>query len=116
MKIIKGIILALTSFLLFSGCKGSARAADEYKLLAVVNAITDAELEVTVADNDGVHFGEYRILTSSATRYYAQDGVKIDRSAVEVGDTIEVTYNGQVMRSFPPQVVATSVTITAKGK
>lgn len=116
MKIIKAIILAMTSFLLLSGCKGGTRAADEYKFLAVVNALTDTEIEVTVTSDDGVHFGEYRVLTGESTEYTAADGTEISRDTIEKGDVIEITYNGQVMRSLPPQVVAISVTVAVKSK
>ena len=117
MKIIKGIIITLTSFLLLAGCAGSgASAASEYRFRAVVKTVADSEIEATISYKDGIHFGDYRILTGADTKYYSADGAAIGREEIETGDVIEVTYNGQVMRSFPPQVVAIKIVVIAKSK
>ena len=116
MRIIKGIIIALTSFLLLAGCADRTGAESEYRFRAVVKAVTDDGIEATVSLEDGVHFGEYRILTGDNTQYCSTDGKSVARESIEQGDVIEVTYNGQVMRSFPPQVVATKIIVAAKSK
>lgn len=115
MKILKKIIIGALSLVLLAGCSKDAPAA-EYKFRAVVNEVGEGELSVTVSEDDGVHFGEYRILVGEGTRYYLSDGVGVGLDNVERADVIEVTYNGQVMRSFPPQVAALKIVILAKGK
>ena len=115
MKILKKIIIGALSLMLLAGCSEN-EAPSEYKFRAVVNEIGEGELLVTVSDEDGLHFGEYRVLVSTRTVYYLSDGVKGNIGSVEHGDVIEVTYNGQVMRSFPPQVAALKIAILAKSK
>ena len=116
MKKLKGIIMAIASLFLLAGCAGSAGASSgTVSFTAVVNSVSDGVIDATVND-DGVHFGEYRILVSVVTRYYHSDGTGGSLKEIETGDIIEVTYNGQVMRSFPPQVAAIKIVIAAKSK
>ena len=116
MRIIKGIIITLTSLLLLVGCKDTPKAEDDVGFCAVVNSVDESEIEVTVTSDDGVHFGTYRVLTTNKTVYDSTYGETVARDSIEQGDVIEVIYNGQVMRSFPPQVVATKIIIVAKSK
>lgn len=62
-------------------------------------------IEAEIVDSD-VAFGIYWVLTSDATSYYGPDGDEIGREDISVGDTIEIVFSGQVMRSYPPQIAA----------
>ena len=79
-----------------------------FVLKAIVKAVNNEHIEVEVIDSDYA-FGTYWILTSSDTKYYNKDGSEISRNSIKVGDTVEITYSGQTMLSFPPQVVAYSI-------
>jgi hypothetical protein len=37
-------------------------------------------------------------------------GKALSREDIGIGDTLSVVYNGQVMLSYPPQIVAHSIT------
>ncbi len=56
----------------------------------------------------GIHW----VITSTETTYTARDGKAIERKDLKVRDTVEILYNGQVMMSYPPQIVAVKITVT----
>jgi hypothetical protein len=82
-----------------------------YKIKATVNSVSADELEVTATEDSEDSFGVYRILTSAETKYEDKDGKAITLSDIKEGDVIMISYNGQVMRSLPPQVVAIKIQI-----
>ena len=119
MKISKFIIftVALVSMMLFAtGCpkytghyEPEEPQGETFVLKAVVNTVTD-RLEVEVIESDYA-FGVYWVLVSENTIYKNSDGASISLSDIQPGDTIEITYGGQVMMSYPPQIVAQKITI-----
>ena len=86
-------------------------SAAYYKIKATVNSVSGDELEVTATEDSEGSFGVYRILTSAETKYEGRDGEGITLSDINEGDIILISYNGQVMRSLPPQVVAIKIQI-----
>lgn len=121
-KIIKTVLMLISlSFLV--GCFGKNETqgapvlrnanTEEYKIKAVVNKISDSEIEVMVAD-DGEAFGVYRVHTTESTVYKTESEELISRDVIEAGDVIVIIYNGQVMRSYPPQIVALSIVLVDK--
>lgn len=76
----------------------------EFVLKAIVKKVENDRLVVEVIESDYA-FGIYHILTASA-KYYNKNGSQVTRESIMVGDTIELTYSGQTMLSYPPQVVA----------
>ena len=111
-KLLSAIILAAASVMLMSCTSPSVTPApkDEYKLTGTVTEIDNRHIEINVTDTQNA-FGIYRILLSDATRFYDRNAEPAAKSDLCVGDTVEVTYNGQVMRSMPPQVVALKIVI-----
>ncbi len=79
-----------------------------FVLKAIVKAINSEHIEVEVIESDYA-FGIYWILTSNETKYYNENGSLVGRGSIKIGDTIEITYSGQTMLSYPPQVVAYSI-------
>lgn len=82
----------------------SSEPKAEFVLKAIVKKVENDRLEVEVIESDYA-FGIYHILTASA-KYYNKNGSQVTRESIMVGDTIELTYSGQTMLSYPPQVVA----------
>ena len=119
MKINKFIIftVALVSMMLFAtGCpkytghyEPEEPQGETFVLKAVVNTVTD-RLEVEVIDSDYA-FGVYWVLINDSTKYENSEGGVISLSDIHPGSTIEITYGGQVMMSYPPQIVAQKVTL-----
>ena len=119
MKISKFVILtaALVTMMLFaSSCpkytglyEPEEPQGEAFVLKAVVNSVTD-RLEVEVIESDYA-FGVYWVLLNENTKYENSEGQSISLSDIKPGDTIEITYNGQTMLSYPPQIVAWKVTL-----
>ena len=55
----------------------------------------------------GVHW----VITNDDTKFIGLDGRAITRGDLAVGDVVEITYSGQVMMSYPPQIVAQSIKV-----
>jgi hypothetical protein len=82
---------------------------DRVSMHAIIRAI-DERLEVEVTSSEytsGIHW----VITHDSTAYYAADGSAITRADLQVGDEVEILYNGQVMLSYPPQIVAHRITV-----
>ena len=62
-------------------------------------------IEGEIVDSD-VAFGIYWVLVSDLTEFYDINGNSISRSDINVGDTIQIVFGGQVMNSFPPKISA----------
>ena len=108
-------IATLMLTLLVTGCgpldgilgKGNVQT-EEFVLKAVVKSITDSgQIEVEVIESDYA-FGIYYVHTRDAV-FLDKDGRKISVSDIRAGDRIEITYGGQVMMSYPPQIVACKI-------
>ncbi len=81
----------------------------EFVLTGIVTAISD-RIEIEVINSDYA-FGIYWVLVSESTTLQRADGSAISLSDIKVGDTVEITYGGQVMMSYPPQIAARKVTL-----
>ncbi len=92
-------------------CRGGKEKTEaekgEFKLLAIVKNVGE-KLEVEVVESDYA-FGEYWVITPSDIKYTDKNGEEISRADLNSGDKIEITYGGQVMMSYPPQIVAKGI-------
>ncbi len=82
---------------------------EKFVLKAEVLSVNE-KIEVNVIDSDYA-FGVYHVITSNETQFFDSDGNVIDKSSVKINDVIEITYGGQVMMSYPPQIVASKIVI-----
>ena len=109
-KIFAIIVLALA--FLYTGCQpidsnpdGVIPRGDEYVLKAIVKSVDNpSRLKVEVVESDYA-FGIYIVHTENAD-FTDATGTSISVSDIRVGDTVKITYGGQVMMSNPPQIVA----------
>lgn len=110
-KITKLIITALALSLL-CGCSSlnisDGESAAEPRMVAEIIAIGD-KIEVEVIEGDYGASGIYWVNVSSTTTVKTSDGKSIKLSDLAVGDQIEIIYSGQVMMSYPPQIVAKKI-------
>lgn len=100
-------ILLLSIFPMLISCGGVSAESNEVTFLATVKSVSD-KIEVE-ADEGQNEFGTYLIVTTSQTKYYDKDGNKVIKLNLTEGTRIKVTYNGQVARSYPPQVAAQKI-------
>lgn len=101
------LMLALTGAV--CACSKEEAPGDEFVLKAVVQRVGET-LEVDVIESDYAS-GLYWVITSKETDFYDAEGECIEAADIKEGDTVLIRYGGQVMMSYPPQIVAHSVTL-----
>ncbi len=85
------------------------KPGSDFKMTAKVTEVFD-KIAVDVIESEytsGIHW----VNTAKATEYFDKNGNAISRSDIKVGDTVEILYSGQVMMSYPPQIVAAQITV-----
>ena len=81
----------------------------QFKMRAKILAI-NSHIEVEILEdeyNSGILWGNY----SNKTTLKDNAGNAITISNLKVGDQIEIIYSGQVMMSYPGQIVALQITL-----
>ena len=127
MKRMKKIVLCLLLMLAvtsLSSCKTDEGVSDEKKevgaeaqndaakMTATVTSTSEEKrLEVNVISGDYGAQGVFWVLVSDQSAFYGKNGETIAREDIKAGDTVEIRYSGQVMLSYPPQIVAYSITL-----
>ena len=87
----------------------SDKPGSDFKMTAQITELGE-KISIDVIESEytsGIHW----VITPNATEYYGSDGNKIERSQLKPGDTVEILYSGQVMMSYPPQIVAARITV-----
>ncbi len=110
-RILKSAVLLALSGALFSCApadKSNGEGWDGVTMTATVTAIGE-KLEVEVTDSEYT-FGTHWVITD-VTRFYDKRGSEISKNDITVGDSVKIYYNGQVMLSYPPQIVAAKIII-----
>ena len=80
------------------------------KMTATVTAISD-RIEVEVIEGEYGASGPYWVVISEETRFADKNGKSIKKDDLKEGDTVEIYYGGQVMMSYPPQIVAIKIAV-----
>ena len=113
MKRIFSIIILVLTLGVFCSCRGGSddnSSTDEgFKMIAEIKLVGE-KIEVDVIEAEYAD-GAYLIITSELTDFVDESGKKIDKGDLKEGDKVEITYNGQVMMSIPPQVAALKIVI-----
>ncbi len=114
MKNIYKIILlamAVALFLPLTACKDDdgTESGDGVKMKAKILNVGEF-IEVEVLESEYTS-GPHWVITSDKTDIVNSLGIKIARDRLTAGDEVEITYNGQVMMSYPPKIVAVSIRV-----
>ena len=114
MKRLYNLIIVALVLVTLCGCTDFNKAEGESvfgpRMTAKIVAIGE-KLEVEVIEGEYGASGIYWVITGEDTVYESEDGRKISANSLQVGGKIEITYNGQVMMSYPPQIVAKKIII-----
>lgn len=103
------LILALVAMMLFAtGCSRYEGPFSEKFVLKGVVTNVSSMLEIEVIESDYA-YGVYCVHINEDTKIQNSEGKTISLSDIHPGDTVEITYNGQTMLSYPPQIVAHKV-------
>lgn len=106
-RIIKLLFSGLVSILLCSCTPGGSGGS--VRMLARVEGLGE-KIEVSVLESEYTS-GPHLVIISDKTKIYSKDGKKVTRGVISVGNTLEIIYSGQVMLSYPPQIVAHTIFI-----
>ena len=108
MKKIIAAFLLLTVFGLTSCSEGDyGIIEDQFLMKATVTAVNE-RIEVDVYEAEYAE-GIYHLVYDNGTVILDTDGKRISASDIKTGDKIAISYNGQVMMSYPPQVYAIKI-------
>lgn len=114
MKRIFNIIIVALALMALCGCDGFGQKESTPvtgpKMVAEIVAIGE-KLEVEVIEGEYGASGIYWVNVGDDTIYETEGGEKISADSLKIGDRIEIIYNGQVMMSYPPQIVARKIVI-----
>lgn len=89
---------------------GFSNGESSFVMVAMVVSVGDF-IEVDVISAPYENTGRFWVRTSQMTVVKNKDGDVISLSDLKNGDIVRITYSGQVMMSYPPQIVAHSVTV-----
>lgn len=113
MKRVLLLLLAICFCLALFSCdsdetnKEEGENVGEFSMQAVVKSVGD-HIEVDVIKSEYAS-GIYWVLVLEDTVYFDKNGERIEKTDLKPDDTVEITYGGQVMMSYPPQIVAKSI-------
>ena len=107
--IMTAIVLLACVMLTFASCE-EVENVEGVKMVALIKSIGD-KIEVEVVDGEYGASGIYWVNVGSDTVYLDKNGNRTIKAMLKVGDTVEITYGGQVMMSYPPQIVALQIQI-----
>ena len=103
-------LLLLAVLLSLSSCNGEGNGMDaRFSMKATVEAVGE-KIQVNVTEADYA-YGIHLVITAAETEYIGKNGERIERADIHPGATVEIRYSGQVMMSYPPQIVAARITL-----
>ncbi len=82
----------------------------KYVLNGTVAEINENSIEITI-ENTNTASGTYVVNISESTTIYDKFGNKISLNEIKLDNKVEVSYNGQVTKSIPPQVSAIEIQV-----
>ena len=91
-----------------SYCNGSGENANRSFTMVAEVRDTGEKIEVEVLKSQYAA-GTYLVITSDKTEFSSKEEGEISRSDIHIGDTVEIVYGGEVMLSYPPQIVAIKI-------
>ena len=83
---------------------------NEFVLKGIVKGY-NTHLEIEVIESEYA-FGIYWVIVPDNTPILDKNGSNIELSSLKEGDIVEITYNGQTMMSYPPQIVSLKIVRT----
>lgn len=82
----------------------------KYILNGKVTKINDNSIEIQI-ENISDASGLFAVNISEITKIYDSFGNIINKDQINVNNNVEVSYNGQVTKSLPPQVNALAIQV-----
>ena len=104
------LILIAASLLVLSACK-KEEPTERFTMIATVEELGE-KIAVEIIEAPYENSGIFLVITSPDTVYLDSENNEISRTDIAVGDKVEIIYGGQVMMSYPAQIVAYQIRVT----
>ena len=104
-------LILVCGMLLSSPMMFACRPAEpsNFTMIAQIQSINE-KIEVNILTSEFMS-GHCLVITSDQTQFFNSTGNEISKSNLQIGNKIEITYSGQVMMSYPPQIVAYTIKV-----
>lgn len=110
------LTIILSAFLLVS-CDFFDKDETPEGKAEMTGVVTSVSSGISISVNDEAYTNEpFHVIINDNTVFYNADGSTSSFSSVHLGDTVKITYNGQMMLSYPAQIVAIRVDILGNYK
>ena len=103
-------ILVTAALLLLFSCENNEPERERFTLTATVAELGE-KIAVEIIEAPGENTGIFLVITPDSTVYLDEGGREISRTDISVGDKVRITYSGQVMMSYPAQIVAHEIRV-----
>ncbi len=110
---------AVTAVFTLTACDGASTPdtgekenenIDTVEKFELTATVISAEDRLTVNVTDGEYAsGIYSVIVADDAKIIDKNGNSIALSDITDGDSLKITYNGQTMMSYPPQIVARKI-------
>lgn len=120
-KVISIFLVAVIGLLLFSSCGASDDSESAVSTIianySIKNSEDSKDFIVEVQDLGGAYSdlydkdGLYIKFKGGSDNIYDSDGTKISRDKLEVGATLEISYDGKLAKESPKTIKAYKVTV-----
>lgn len=94
-----------------TACKKEEEKMDNQSVQMIAKVLKNDDVLLVDVIESEYTFGEYILIVNDTTTISDKNGNKIKKADLTVGDKIKVSYSGQVMLSYPPQVVAYKIEV-----
>ena len=101
-------LILLTCLLFACSIEGGNENVEGAKMVAIIKNIDD-KIEVEVIEGDYGAFGVYWVLVNSDTVYLNENGNRVFKSAIKVGDTVETISESTSLSSTSLSLDASTV-------
>ncbi|HPR40335.1 MAG TPA: DUF3221 domain-containing protein [Oscillospiraceae bacterium] len=115
MKKIFAVLFAVLSVVMFGSCTGEETEEERVTFTAVINVVDEDSLEVAPAEGSAElnSADRIRVALHEDLLYFDADGEEIDRPEFTVGQQIDIVYDGMIAESYPAQIHADEIHLTA---
>lgn len=115
MKKISAILLIILLVAFLFSCETSdpdTSAEIPDGTVAMTGVVTDVGEKIAIIVTDEVYENEpIHVVINDNTSYVFSDGTNATKQSIKAGDRITIAYSGQMMLSYPGQIVAIKIII-----
>lgn len=115
MKKMFAVLFAVLTVVMFGSCTGGETEEERVTLTATINLVGEDSLEVAPVEGSAELSSADRISVAlhEDLLYFDAEGEEIDRPEFTEGQQIDIIYDGMIAESYPAQIHADEIHLTA---